>query len=55
MITDSGWKGSPNTVEANSTIAAGSPLSPNVADVATGVIRPNGRAHSSAVNSAGSQ
>jgi len=55
VITDSGWNGSPNTVEANCTIAAGSPLSPNVAEVATGVIRPNGRAHSSAEKSAGSQ
>ena len=50
VTTASRRKRSPNTVAAKSSIAAGSPLSPSVADVATGVICPSGRARSSSVN-----
>ena len=46
MTTVEASNGSPNTVSAKATIAPGSPLSPSVADVATGVIRPSGRCRS---------
>ena len=51
--TDSGGNSSPNTVVAKVRTAVVSPSSPRVAEVATGVIRPRGRARSASVRATG--